>query len=202
MLRIAFTLCSVAACVVSLAAAGVSLAAEDKPAADGDKAAELKVGDVAPEFEAVDDGGQPWKSVEHVGKRILVVYFYPKDQTPGCTKQACSYRDSEGKLEDLDVEVVGVSRDSVEDHVKFKEKEKLNFTLLADPLGIVSKAFGVVQKKFGALELNSRWTFVIDPEGHIAYADHEVKPEKDVENIMKVVEEIKAKAKEKEKAAK
>lgn len=192
----ALALCS-AACLFALVASQPSLHAQE-PASD--KPAELKVGDQAPEFEAVDDSGQPWKSVEHVGKKILVVYFYPKDQTPGCTTQACSYRDSQEKLADLDVEVVGVSRDTVESHVEFKKAQNLNFTLLADPIGAVSKAFGVVQMTRGTLEMASRWTYVIDLDGHIAFKDDEVKPAKDVENVMKVIEKLKAKAEKPEKA--
>jgi peroxiredoxin Q/BCP len=164
-------------------------AAEEK-----EKPAVLKVGDEAPEFEAVDDAGDEWKSEDHVGEKILVVYFYPKDMTSGCTKQACNYRDAQPELEEQGVEVVGVSRDTVESHKEFKEAEKLNFTLLADPDGKLAKAFGVKPIKAGPLELSSRWTFVIDLEGHIAYKDDEVDAAKDTANVLKVVKELKEKA--------
>jgi peroxiredoxin Q/BCP len=153
----------------------------------------LKVGDEAPEFTAKDDAGEDWKSVEHVGKKILVVYFYPKDMTPGCTKQACTYRDSLPQLEKEGVEVIGVSRDTVESHKKFKEAEKLNFTLLADPEGKITKAFGVKPLVFGQTELASRWTFVIDPEGHIAYKNEKVDPLQDPAEVMKVVAKLQKK---------
>src|SRR5687767_9406212 len=99
------------ACVVAMGVA-VTARADDKPAA-------VKVGDPAPKFESVDDQGKPWKSADHVGKKVLVVYFYPADMTGGCTKQACGFRDDFKKLADKGVEVVGVSGDSVENHKIF-----------------------------------------------------------------------------------
>src|SRR5262249_18817362 len=110
------------------------LAAEDKG---------VKVGDKAPAFEATDDQGQAWKSGDHVGKKVLVVYFYPADLTGGCTKQACGFRDDMQKLADKGVEVVGVSGDSVKNHQLFKKVHNLNFTLLADEDGAIAQKFGV-----------------------------------------------------------
>jgi peroxiredoxin Q/BCP len=154
----------------------------------------LKVGDDAPKFEAVDDTGESWKSEEHVGKKILVIYFYPKDMTPGCTKQACSYRDAQEQLVEDGVEVVGVSADSVESHQAFKKAEDLNFTLLADPEGKLMQAFGVKPIAPGTM-IASRWTFLVDLDGKIAHKDEKVDPVKDVANIRKVVAAIKANAK-------
>src|SRR4051812_24760363 len=96
---------------------------------------ELKVGDPAPKFEALDDTGKPWKSENHVGKKIMVVYFYPADFTGGCTKEACGYRDDYSKLTEKGVDVVGVSGDSSHNHELFKKAHDLNFTLLADTDG-------------------------------------------------------------------
>src|SRR6188508_735953 len=90
-------------------------------------AEEVKVGDTAPSFQAKDDTGADWKSGDHVGKKILVVYFYPADFTGGCTKQACGFRDDMSKLAGKDVEVVGVSGDSVKTHERFKKEHNLNF---------------------------------------------------------------------------
>ena len=90
------------------------------------------VGDAAPTFESVDDAGKPWKSADHFGKKIVVVYFYPADFTGGCTAQACGFRDDMDKLKGKDVEVIGVSGDSAKTHEAFKKFHKLNFTLLAD----------------------------------------------------------------------
>src|SRR5690606_10221313 len=89
-------------------------------AADESKPVNLQPGDKAPEFTAQTDEGEMWKSEEHVGKKILVVYFYPKDMTSGCTKQACSYRDLKEQFDDKEVEVLGVSGDTVESHQEFK----------------------------------------------------------------------------------
>src|SRR3989442_7810529 len=120
------------ALVVSfLAVSGLLLAEEKK--------VNLKVGNQAPKFESTDDQGNPWKSTDHVGKKILVVYFYPADLTGGCTAQACGYRDDMNKLADKGVEVVGVSGDSVANHQKFKKAKELKFTLLADEDGSVAK---------------------------------------------------------------
>ncbi len=174
-------------CFAFAAAAVAQEAVEEKPVV-------LKVGDEAPEFTAVDDAGDEWKSIDHVGKKILVVYFYPKDMTPGCTKQACNYRDSQAELKEQGVEVVGVSGDTVESHQEFKKAHDLNFTLLADPEGKLSKAFGVKPIVAAPVVIASRWTFVIDQDGHIAYKDDEVDAAKDTANVMKVVAELKKKA--------
>ena len=93
---------------------------------------DLKVGDPAPTFEATDDQGKTFKSTDVVGKKVLVVYFYPADLTGGCTRQACGFRDSMKDLTDKGVEVLGVSGDSVENHKIFKKDRQLNYTLLAD----------------------------------------------------------------------
>jgi peroxiredoxin Q/BCP len=161
-------------------------------AQDSEKPVELKVGDEAPEFVAVDDAGEEWKSIDHVGKKILVIYFYPKDMTPGCTAQACNYRDSHADLEKLGVEVIGVSGDTVESHQGFKKAHDLNFTLLADTKGELAKAFGVkmLSARPDAM-VAARWTFVIDEEGHIAYKDDEVDAGKDTANVLKVVADLK-----------
>ena len=142
-------------------------------------AADLQVGDPAPKFQATTDEGKIWKSEEHVGKKIIVVYFYPADFTGGCTKQACGFRDDMKKLQDQGVEVVGVSGDAVRNHQLFKKVHNLNFTLLADEDGSVAKAFGVPTKPGGQVKSTidgkeevlvrgvtaQRWTFVIGKDG-------------------------------------
>ncbi len=170
-----------------------------------DDAVDLKVGDDAPKFEVMDDQGRPWKSSEHFGKKIVVVYFYPADMTGGCTAQACGYRDNLGKLADQDVEVVGVSGDSVENHRLFKIAHDLTFTLLADEQGEVAKKFGVpvtegektVKATIAGIErllkrnvTTKRWTFVIDREGKIAYKDDSVQAKADPEKILVAVQAI------------
>jgi thioredoxin-dependent peroxiredoxin len=186
-----FSRMSLAVALVIAPIAAVAIALEQasaQEAAKADKPVELKVGDEAPEFESIDDTGELWKSIDHVGEKVLVVYFYPKDMTPGCTKQACNYRDAHTVLTDKEVEVVGVSTDSVESHQAFKKAHDLNFTLLSDPKGELARAFGVEMMERGPLVLASRWTFVIDLEGHVAYKDDEVDAAKDTENVMKVIE--------------
>jgi len=163
----------------------------------------LNVGDKAPVFEALDDMGKPWKSSDHVGKKIVVVYFYPADCTGGCTKQAQGYRDDMKVLADKGVEVVGVSGDTVKNHEVFKKKENLNFTLLADTDGKVAKAFGVPyelgEKTFKTTIGNEeitltrtatarRWTVVIGKDGKIL-AKNEVKAAgDDSKTILKLID--------------
>jgi peroxiredoxin Q/BCP len=194
-----------------LIVAGASLAALPAAAraaeASDEKPAALKVGDKAPKFHGQTDEDKPWKSEEHVGKKVLVVYFYPADMTGGCTKQACTYRDALKDLKRDDVEVVGVSGDSVENHQHFKQEYDLNFTLLADPDGKIAKAFGVKTGPGGVFDWTkdgekvslergvtaSRWTFVIDRDGKIAYKDEKVDPTKDAETVLKVVARLEKK---------
>jgi peroxiredoxin Q/BCP len=181
------------------------LAVAEEPKAE--KPAVLKVGDKAPKFEGRTDEDKPWKSAQHVGKKIVVVYFYPADftgETGGCTKQACSYRDALKDLDPKQVEVIGVSGDTVENHRRFKEEFDLNFTLLADTEGKIAKAFGVKTGPGGVFEWSkdgekikfnrgvttSRWTFVIDRDGKIAYKDEKVDATKDTEKVVKVIEKL------------
>ncbi|WP_437187091.1 peroxiredoxin [Planctomicrobium sp. SH668] len=167
---------------------------------------ELKVGSPAPSFEAKGDDGESWKSEDHVGKKILVVYFYPADLTGGCTKQACKFRDDMGSLQDLGVEIVGVSGDTVENHQVFKKAHNLNYTLLADVKGEVATAFGVpvdVQEKSVTVTVDGkeitlvrfatakRWTFVIDADGKIVYKNENVKPDQDSTEVAEVIRGLK-----------
>lgn len=169
-------------------------------------AAEVKVGDQAPTFHAKDDSGADWKSSEHVGKKIVVVYFYPADFTGGCTKQACGFRDDMSKLADKGVEVVGVSGDSVKTHERFKKEHNLNFPLLADTDGKVADKFGIpvtvadatANVKVGGKDESilrtatiKRWTVVIDKTGKIA-AKTEVKDAaNDSKAILELIEKLK-----------
>ncbi len=146
-----------------------------------DKDLQLKVGDKAPLFEAFDEDGKLWKSADYTGKKILVVYFYPAAMTGGCTKQACSFRDDKSTLEELDVEVIGISGDDPANLKFFRKAHDLNFTLLADPDGKVAKKFGVPIRDGGSIKriidgneitltrgvTTARWTFLIDLDGKI-----------------------------------
>ncbi len=168
-------------------------------------ASDLNVGDMAPSFSARDENDQEWKSGDHVGKGIVVVYFYPADMTGGCTKQACGFRDDLSKLKDQGVEVIGVSGDSVQNHVLFRKAHNLNFTLLADTDGKVADAFGVPVTREpktvkavidGREELLTRtvtakrWTFVIDRQGRIAAKNTMVTAAEDSKAIADIVTKL------------
>jgi peroxiredoxin Q/BCP len=143
-----------------LVAAGLSAVA-----ADAGKTP--KVGDVAPTVEGRDQDGKTWKLSDHVGKHVVLLYFYPKDDTPGCTKQACGLRDRMGDLKKDKVEVVGVSFDSSESHQKFIAKHSLNFPLLADTDGKIADAFGV--RREPGKNMARRASFLIGLDGKIAH---------------------------------
>lgn len=161
----------------------------------------LSIGDKAPLFKATADDGSTWKASDYIGKDFLVVYFYPGALTGGCTKQACAYRDRQQDLEQADVTVVGISGDKVENLKLFKKAENLNFTLLSDEKGEISKAFGVPAGAGGSLkkvvegtehEISrdlsiKRWTFIVDKDGRIIYKNDAVDPEKDTEQVLNFI---------------
>ena len=122
----------------------------------------MKKGDKLPIFEGFDQEGKLIKSAELIGRR-LVIFFYPKDNTPVCTKEACTFRDTFEEFKELDAIVVGVSRDSIESHRQFANKHALNFPLLSDIKGLIEKKFGLERKAFGLLA--PRVTFVFDESG-------------------------------------
>ena len=125
----------------------------------------LKIGDKAPSFVAVDANETSFDSKDIIGKKPLVIYFYPKDNTPGCTMQACGFRDSYEDFIDLGAEVIGVSSDTVNSHKKFTTQYKLPFTLLSDSDKKLRKLFGVPDKLFGLLP--GRVTYIINKAGII-----------------------------------
>lgn len=138
----------------------------------------LKQGDIAPDFELKDQNGINRKFSDYRGKKI-VLYFYPKDMTSGCTKEACGFRDDSDKFTKKGVEVIGVSTDTIESHKKFAEKHNLPFTLLADPEKEVVSKYGVYNEKksMGRTYVGvNRVTYLIDENGRIA----EVFPNVDV----------------------
>jgi peroxiredoxin Q/BCP len=167
----------------------------------------VKVGDTAPAFESVDDNGKPFKSSDVVGKKIVVLYFYPADFTGGCTKQACGFRDDIEKLSSKGVAVIGVSGDSVANHKLFKEDYKLNFPLLADEKGALAKTFGIPVNAGGTakgkkssgdgIEVTQgvrieRWTIVIDKAGKVAAADKISDAPGDSKRIAELVKKLDA----------
>lgn len=135
-------------------------------------------GDLAPDFSLTADDGSRVSLGDFAGRRV-VVYFYPKDDTSGCTAQACELRDDLPAFSALDVAIVGVSPDSVASHVKFKGKYQLNFPLLSDPEHAMAEAYGVWKEKsmYGRTYMGiERSTFIIDEDGRIARAWRKVKP--------------------------
>ena len=151
----------------------------------------LNVGNKAPEFSLKDQEGKIHSLANYLGKWVLV-YFYPKDMTPGCTKEACGVRDNFGAFEKLNAVVLGVSADSVESHKKFAEKYNLPFPLLADEEKKIVKDYGVWgPRKFMGKEFLGihRMSFLIDPSGKIAKVYPKVKAE---QHAQEVLEDLKA----------
>ena len=127
----------------------------------------LKIGDKLPDFALKDQNGNMFRSVDHLGKNPLVIYFYPKDYTPGCTKQACDFRDRYEDFVELGAEVIGISADSEKMHLKFMGTYKLPFVLLADINKKVRKIFEVKNRLLNILP--GRATFVFDQEGSLFF---------------------------------
>ena len=146
----------------------------------------IEEGKPAPDFELATDTGERVKLSDYRG-RPVVLYFYPKDDTPGCTTQACGFRDSYTDFEKRGAVILGVSPDDEASHVKFKQKYSLPFTLLADPEHKVSEQYGVWgEKKYAGKTYwgVQRSTFVIDADGNIAKVMHNVKPDGHPEQVL------------------
>lgn len=146
----------------------------------------LNIGDKAPDFTLCDKNGSPVSLSDFLGKKV-VVYFYPKDNTPGCTRQACAFAGAYQEFKSKNVEVIGISKDSVASHVKFAEKYDLPFVLLSDPELAAIKAFGVWQEKknYGKISMGVvRSTFIIDENGYIEKVMPKVKPDTNAAEIL------------------
>jgi peroxiredoxin Q/BCP len=129
----------------------------------------------APDFNLHDINGASHQLSDYTGKWV-VLYFYPKDDTPGCTAEACSLRDARDEIAALGAEIIGISKDDASSHDKFKEKYTLNFTLLSDPDAIVMNAYGAWGKKMFGKEGVLRKTFIINPNGQVVKAYGRVTP--------------------------
>ncbi|MFO0659316.1 MAG: peroxiredoxin [Polyangiaceae bacterium] len=142
------------------------------------------VGDHAPSFEAKDHRGNLIRLEDFKGKKNIVLFFYPKDFTPGCTKEVCSFRDAFSELEAADTTVIGVSLDDEDSHEQFASKHGLQFPLLADTSRRISKAYGALGMMSGILSMTKRITFVIDKEGIIRNVfRHELAIEKHLDDV-------------------
>lgn len=167
---------SILASLLTLAFVSVSTASE-QPA----------VGAAAPEFELADQNGN-LHSLEDYRNQWVVLYFYPKDKTPGCTTEACEFRDNIFAFRDLNAQILGVSLDDVESHKDFAEEYSLPFPLLADVDGTASTAYGVKTQMFG-MTVAKRQTFIVGPDGSIAKHYEKVKP---AEHSAEVLADLKA----------
>lgn len=146
----------------------------------------LKIGDKAPLFTLKDITGEDVSLSDFWGKKV-VLYFYPKDNTPGCTRQACAFAQSYEKFKKNNVSVIGISKDSVASHIKFAEKYSLPFLLLSDPDLTAIQAYGVWQEKklYGKTSMGIvRTTFIIDENGYIENIMSKVKPDTNAEEIL------------------
>ncbi len=146
----------------------------------------LSVGDKAPNFETQTYGGKTISLSDYNGKSAVILYFYPRDNTPGCTKEACSMRDGMDDLGALGIQVLGVSTDSVKSHEKFRDKYALNFPLLSDKSKEIVKAYDV-ESAFGTA---SRKSFLIDKDGVIRHIWEKVKTSDHANEVMAKVREI------------
>ncbi len=147
----------------------------------------LEVGTKAPNFTLKDKDGKDVSLSDHLGKKV-VVYFYPKDNTPGCTRQACAFAGAYKQFEAKGAVVIGISKDSVASHIKFAEKYDLPFILLSDPERIAIEAFGVWQEKknYGKVSMGVvRSTFIIDENGIVEKVMKNVKPDTNAADILK-----------------
>ncbi|MBH54651.1 MAG: peroxiredoxin [Opitutaceae bacterium] len=164
----------------------------------------LDVGSKVEPFAANDDNGLLWQLSEHLGKKNVVVYFYPAAMTGGCTKQACSYRDQSATMNEVDAVVVGVSGDSVSNLQLFKQVNDLNFTLLSDPNGSIAKQFGVATRGGNSIErevdgithtlsrgiTTMRWTFIIGKDGRVFYKNDKVQATEDTATVINEIKKL------------
>jgi peroxiredoxin Q/BCP len=170
-----------------LAALAIAFAAQSVPAADSPK-----VGDKAPRVSGVDQDGNKWKLAAEIGKNVVLLYFYPKDGTPGCTKEACGLRDRLGELKAQGVDVIGVSFDSVDSHKKFVFKYDLNFPLIADPKGKISDAYGA---RMGPdKQMARRVSFLIGLDGKIVHVTDSPNPDVHLEEMQRAINNLNGKS--------
>lgn len=146
----------------------------------------LNIGDRAPDFTLQDQNGNTVSLSDFLGRRV-VLYFYPKDNTPGCTRQACAFGALYGQFKAKGVEVIGVSKDSVNSHAGFAKRQNLPFILLSDPDRVAIEAFGVWQEKkmCGKVSMGVvRTTYLIDEQGNVAAVMPRVKPDTNAQEIL------------------
>jgi peroxiredoxin Q/BCP len=182
------------ALVVSwLALAALALGLPSLVFADDASGATPKVGQPAPAFKLQDQAGK-WHQLSDYKGKWVALYFYPKDDTPGCTTQACSFRDNVFAFNKEGAVILGISVDDVASHKAFAEKHGLPFTLLADADKDVTKRYGLLKTYMGVMEMARRDTFIIDPQGRIAKHYESVKPDGHSAVVLADIKALKAKA--------
>ena len=174
---------------LALAAAAFAVLAATGPALAGGP----EVGAAAPDFKLQDQTGR-WHTLEEYRGKWLVLYFYPKDKTPGCTTQACELRDNIFAFRKAGATIIGISVDDVASHKEFAEEHSLPFTILADPTTRTARDYGVLVKMMGVFELAQRDTFIIDPAGRVAKHFVKVDPKGHSELVLKELEALQARA--------
>jgi peroxiredoxin Q/BCP len=153
------------------------------------QASELKIGEIAPDFNMISHKGEALSLSQFKNKKIVVLYFYPKDDTPGCTAQACAFRDSYEDFKKAGAEVIGVSSDKENSHDTFAEKHRLPFHLISDPKGELRKAYKV-GSTLGLIP--GRVTFVIDIKGVIQHVfSSQMQATKHIDEALKVIKRLK-----------
>ncbi len=149
----------------------------------------MKIGDLCPHFELTDQRGKLFNSSDWIGKKKLVIFFYPKDETPGCTKEACTFRDRHEEFLEFDCQVIGISSDSVDSHKQFATKHNFNFVLLADTDKKIRKLFGVPGSLFGLLP--GRVTYIIDLNGKIrGIHNSQLNPVSHIEEALDLIKQM------------
>lgn len=150
----------------------------------------LKVGSQAPQFQLKTQDGGVFDLASRQANGWTVLYFYPKAGTPGCTTQACAFRDAIQAIRNQNAEVYGISTDEVKDLLAFHREHKLTFTLLSDPNAIVTEAYGV---KMPVLKMAKRWTFILDPDLTIRQIDDDVDPAMDAQRVADTLKQLQSK---------
>ena len=154
-----------------------------------EKNEKIKIGSQVPEFSLRDQYGNVFDIKNVLGKQNLVIYFYVKDETPGCTTEACTFRDMFDDFKQANAKIIGISAQSVESHKDFAEKNQLQFTLLSDPDNSVRKMFGV--KEGGGISLPGRVTFVVNKQGKVVYTfDSQTQPAKHVTEAIRILKNL------------
>ena len=151
----------------------------------------ISIGDTCPTFSLKNQNGEMINIKDFIGSKHVIIYFYPKDNTPGCTKEACSFRDAMQDLNNLDCEVFGISADSVASHKKFADQFRLTFHLLSDIGNTVRKSFKVPANLFGLIP--GRVTYIVNKEGKIVHIiNNQMNPDKHIEETIKTITSITA----------